>query len=133
MPLRIYSISLAPPRSPTMQHLKQELRYTQTDKATTKCIYLGINLIFFAEFLYNCGRETFVRDGSVEFLQIANRGTDGRNTFRDDVLLSNTDTNMLVNPISKRNFQARSFGVIFFLQSLMKKTLNVAAYFNPKD
>ena len=36
MPLRIYSMSLAPPRSSTTQHLKQELRFTQTDNQATK-------------------------------------------------------------------------------------------------
>ena len=105
MPLRMYSMSLAPPRSSTTQHLKQELRFTQTDKQPPKCIYLGIYLVFFAEFLYDRGRETFVRDGGVELLQITNRRTNGRNTFSDDVLLSNTDTNMLVNPISRRKIQ----------------------------
>lgn len=105
MPLRMYSMSLAPPRSSTTQHLKQELRFTQTDKQPPKCIYLGIYLVFFAEFLYDRGRETFVRDGGVELLQITNRRTNGRNTFSDDVLLSNTDTNMLVNPISRRKVQ----------------------------
>ena len=104
MPLRIYSISLAPSSS-TMQHLKQELRYTQTDKQPPKCIHLGINLVFSSEFMHNCGREPFVRDGRVELLQIANRRPNGRNAFSDDVLLSNTDTKMLVNPTSRRKIQ----------------------------
>lgn len=105
MPLRMYSMFLALPRSSTTQHLKQELRYTQTDKQPPKCIYLGVNLVFLAEFMYDCGREPFMRDGRVELLQIANRGTNGRNAFSDDVLLSNTDTKMLVNPISRRKIQ----------------------------
>ena len=115
MPLRIYSISLTPPRSSTTQHLKQELRYTQTDKQPPTCIHLSINLVFFAEFLYNCGREPFMRDGRIELLQIANRRTNRRNAFTDDVLLSYTDTKMLVNPISKRKFQ----GVLDSLMSSM--------------
>ena len=40
MPLRMYSMSLAPPRSSTMQHLKQEPRLTQTDKQPPGCITL---------------------------------------------------------------------------------------------
>jgi hypothetical protein len=78
--------------------------------------------------MYDCGREPFVRDGRVELLQIANRRTNGRNTFSDDVFLSNTDTKMLVNPISRK----KNWSNLLF-QSLMKKTLNVAAWINPKD
>ena len=60
-----------------MQHLKQELRYTQTDKQPPKRVYLGINLVLFAEFSHDCGREPFVRDARVALLQIANRRTNG--------------------------------------------------------
>ena len=131
MPFRIYSMSLAPPRSSTMQHLKQELRYTQTDKQPPKRVYLGINLVLFAEFSHDCGREPFVRDARVALLQIANRRTNGWNPFSDDVLLSNTDTKMLVNPISRRKVQ----GVLRYLlfQSLMEKISNVACVDQPKE
>lgn len=57
------------------------------------------------EVLYDRRREPFVRDGYVELLQIANPRTNGRNTFSDDVLLSNTGTKMLVKPISRRKVQ----------------------------
>jgi len=79
-----------------MQHLKQELRFAQTDKR--HIFYLGFNLVFSAEFLYDCGREPFVRDGRVELLQIANGRTNGRNAFSDDVFLPNTD-----NDVSKHD------------------------------
>lgn len=39
-----------------------------------------------------------MRDNRAELLQIANRRTDGRNTFGDDVLLPNPNTQTLVNP-----------------------------------
>lgn len=53
----MYSISLAPHHD-----LKQETRFTQTDKQPPKYISLGINLVSFGEFLDDCGREPFARD-----------------------------------------------------------------------
>jgi len=57
--------------------LKQQIRLAKTDKELPESTYLGVDLVFFAELLYNRGGECFVRDGRTELFQITNRRANG--------------------------------------------------------
>ena len=89
---------------------------------------LCVNLVFIEVFLYDCGRTLQVR-AWWSWRRIApdyNRGTNGRNTFSYDVLLSNTDTKMLV--IRSPGDKFLEFRGNLRFKSLTKKRLKCCAH-----